>query len=282
MERIRQAALTQDDDKLQCPFMSNLADEVWKCKEAKLPSDAKMGDAATRGVLMEAITAVTLLNAGAELLVMRHPDAIRRVREYIAELGGFALPAKARAKVTPLHREAAAAPRAGAAMSASGVMDSLREGARCKIIQCMDTPAELAPGCAMALIKIIDGDEAAGDELVLMAQTAAAQAAAAQEVADVKKVAVKAEPAAPFQPAKTWSPIEDLTEGYNYSLEEKKDFAGRKVKLIQNSCAEGLAEGKGDWRGKLKGKEEMIHQVKTDLHYWYGEGYGSERRKKPA
>jgi len=134
----------------------------------------------------------------------------------------------------------------------------------------------------MALIKIIDGDEAAGDELVLMAQTAAAQAAAAQEVADVKKVAVKAEPAAPFQPAKTWSPIEDLTEGYNYSLEEKKDFAGRKVKLIQNSCAEGLAEGKGDWRGKLKGKEEMIHQVKTDLHYWYGEGYGSERRKKPA
>ena len=33
---------------------------------------------------------------------------------------------------------------------------------------------------------------------------------------------------------------------------------------------------------KFNDKEEMIQQVKTELHYWYGEGYGSERRKKPA
>ncbi|MCK5423424.1 MAG: acetyl-CoA decarbonylase/synthase complex subunit delta [Deltaproteobacteria bacterium] len=65
MERIRQAALTQNDDKLQCPFISNLADEVWKTKEAKLPTDEKMGDAKARGILMEAITATTLMNAGA-------------------------------------------------------------------------------------------------------------------------------------------------------------------------------------------------------------------------
>ena len=41
MERIRQAALTQNDDKLQCPFMCNFADEVWKTKEAKMPTDRK-------------------------------------------------------------------------------------------------------------------------------------------------------------------------------------------------------------------------------------------------
>jgi acetyl-CoA decarbonylase/synthase complex subunit delta len=282
MERIRQAALTQDDDKLQCPFMSNLADEVWKCKEAKLPSDAKMGDAATRGVLMEAITAVTLLNAGAELLVMRHPEAIRRVREYIAELGGFALPVKARAKAAPVKKETDAAPRTAAGI-ASGVMASLREGARCKIIQCVDTPSELAPGCAMALIKIIEEDEAAGDELVLMAaQTAATATAPVQEAVKVKKGAQKEAPKAAFQPAPTWSPLEDPTAGYSYSLEEKKDFAGRKVKLIQNNYESGQPEGKGDWRAKFKDKDEMIQQVKTELHYWYGEGYGSERRKKPA
>jgi hypothetical protein len=282
MERIRQAALTQDDDKLQSPFLCNLADEVWKCKEAKLPTDAKMGDAATRGVLMEAITAVTLLSAGAALLVMRHPEAIRRVREYVAELGGFAPPARTRAKVVPVKKEAATA-GAAAGMS-SAVMASLREGARCRVIQCVDTPSELAPGCAIALIKIIEDDEAAGDELVLMApQHAAVEAAPLQGAAPAARDAKKqAAPPADFQPAPVWSPIEDPTEGYRYSLEEKKDFAGRPVKLIQNNYETGQAEGKGDWRTKLKDKEEMIQQVKTELHYWYGEGYGSERRKKPA
>ena len=38
MERIRQAALTQNDDKLQYPIISNIAEEVWKTKEAKLPT----------------------------------------------------------------------------------------------------------------------------------------------------------------------------------------------------------------------------------------------------
>ena len=285
MERIRQAALTQDDDKLQCPFMSNLADEVWKCKEAKLPSDAKMGDAATRGVLMEAITAVTLLNAGAELLVMRHPEAISRVREYIAELGGFALPARAKAKVTPLQKEAAPASRpAAAAGTASAVMASLRDGGRCKIMQCVDTPSELAPGYAMALIRIIADDEAAGDDdLVLMsAQAAAPETAPVQEAAGIPGTPSQEAAKPAFQPAPAWSPLEDPTEGYSYSLEEKKDFAGRQVKLIQNNYEAGRAEGKGDWRGTLQDKEELIRQVKTGLHYWYGEGYGSERRKKPA
>ena len=92
MERIRQAALAQDDQRLQCPFLCNLADEVWKCKEAKMPSDDTMGDATERGIIMEAVTAVTLLGAGAGMLVMRHPEAIRQVRSYIAQLGGFEMP----------------------------------------------------------------------------------------------------------------------------------------------------------------------------------------------
>ncbi len=280
MERIRQAALTQDDEKLQCPFLCNLADEVWKCKEAKLPTDDTMGDAAKRGVLIEAITATTLLSAGAGLLVMRHPEAIRKVREYIAELGGFQPPA--RAKAIPIRRAAGVAPQAGEAGTASQVAVSLREGLRCKIIQCMDTPAELAPGCAMALIKILDSEETADDELVLVAQTAATEALISKEGAEAKKAAVEAAQATPFQPVKIWSPLEDPTEGYDYRLEEKNDFAGRKVKLIQENYEPGEAKGKSDWRSKFDDKEAMIHQVKTELHYWYGEGYGSEKRKKPA
>jgi acetyl-CoA decarbonylase/synthase complex subunit delta len=45
-----------------------------------------MGKSATRGIIMEAITAMLLALAGADVLVMRHPEAIRVVREMIADL----------------------------------------------------------------------------------------------------------------------------------------------------------------------------------------------------
>ncbi len=75
MERIRLAALTQQDDKLSCPFIVNLGREVWKAKETRLPTDGMLGDQERRGVLMEAITASALLLAGGELMIMRHPKS---------------------------------------------------------------------------------------------------------------------------------------------------------------------------------------------------------------
>ncbi len=76
MERITLAALTQQDDKLSVPFICNLGREVWKAKECRLPSDDLLGDQERRGVLLEAITASSLLLAGGGLMVMRHPRAI--------------------------------------------------------------------------------------------------------------------------------------------------------------------------------------------------------------
>ncbi len=76
IERVRLAALTQQDEKLQVPFICNLGREVWKAKECRLPSDALMGDQERRAILMEAITASILLLAGGELMVMRHPKAV--------------------------------------------------------------------------------------------------------------------------------------------------------------------------------------------------------------
>ena len=88
MERIRMAALTQQDEKLQLPFICNIGKEVWKSKEAKIPTeeDPTLGDAKKRGILMEAISAMALLLAGADVLIMRHPEAIKLIREMMAEL----------------------------------------------------------------------------------------------------------------------------------------------------------------------------------------------------
>jgi acetyl-CoA decarbonylase/synthase complex subunit delta len=88
MERMRMAALTQQDTKLQFPIICNLAKEVWKTKEAKISEkdDPKMGDAKKRGILLEGMSAMILLLAGADVIIMRHPEAIKLVKEMIAEL----------------------------------------------------------------------------------------------------------------------------------------------------------------------------------------------------
>ena len=87
MERMRMAGLTQEDERLQFPIICNLANEVWKTKEVHLPDgEANMGDAEKRGILMEAISAMVLLLAGGDVLIMRHPEAIKLVQGIIAEL----------------------------------------------------------------------------------------------------------------------------------------------------------------------------------------------------
>jgi acetyl-CoA decarbonylase/synthase complex subunit delta len=88
MERIRMAALSQQDEKLQFPIICNVAKETWKTKEVKIPvaDEPKLGDIKKRGILMEAMSALVLLLAGGDVVIMRHPEAIGLIREMIAEL----------------------------------------------------------------------------------------------------------------------------------------------------------------------------------------------------
>lgn len=88
MERIRIAALTQKDEKLQVPIICNLGREVWKAKEVGLPTDEMMGDQESRGIMMEAITASCMLMAGGEVLIMRHPKAVNMTKALINGLAG--------------------------------------------------------------------------------------------------------------------------------------------------------------------------------------------------
>jgi acetyl-CoA decarbonylase/synthase complex subunit delta len=85
MERLCMAALTQGDEKLQLPMINNMANEIWKCKEAKQTVDEAptLGDPERRGILMEAVTAVIYLLSGANVLIMRHPEAMRLTQAFI-------------------------------------------------------------------------------------------------------------------------------------------------------------------------------------------------------
>ena len=88
IERDRMAALTQEDEKLQHPIVCNIGPEVWKTKEAKLAEadDPKLGDAKRRGILMECITAMSMLVAGADILILRHPESVKLMRKMIGDL----------------------------------------------------------------------------------------------------------------------------------------------------------------------------------------------------
>jgi len=62
--------------------------EAWRAKESKIAEEEAphLGPAEKRGPIWEAITATDLLQSGGDLLVMRHPEAIRIVRKTIERL----------------------------------------------------------------------------------------------------------------------------------------------------------------------------------------------------
>lgn len=84
-ERGRLAGL-RGDKLLAQPVICDVGFEAWRVKEAKGPTFDSVTDQNRPqwGVMWEAATTVDLLQAGAEVLVMRHPDAIAQVKKAIA------------------------------------------------------------------------------------------------------------------------------------------------------------------------------------------------------
>jgi len=87
MERLRMAAL-QGDVMTQQPMMVTPGFEAWKTKEAKVGEGVPetWGDWAERGVHWETLTAIALVESGADIIVLRHPESVKRVKEAIDEL----------------------------------------------------------------------------------------------------------------------------------------------------------------------------------------------------
>jgi len=83
IERIKQAAL-QGDTMLNMPVITFVGEEAWKTKEAKSNNvPAEWGNMTTRAILWESITANSMLVSGANIIIMRHPEAIKYVQNFI-------------------------------------------------------------------------------------------------------------------------------------------------------------------------------------------------------
>jgi acetyl-CoA decarbonylase/synthase complex subunit delta len=76
IEEIKQFALLDRDKMMQMPILADFGGDCWRTKEAKENKE--------QGILWEAITGITFLLAGANLLIMRHPDSLKLVKEMIS------------------------------------------------------------------------------------------------------------------------------------------------------------------------------------------------------
>jgi len=87
MERLRLAAL-QGDSMTQQPMLVDPGAEAWKVKESKVGEGVpeNWGDWQNRALEWEALTASSLVQSGADLLVLRHPDTLKRVKAMIDAL----------------------------------------------------------------------------------------------------------------------------------------------------------------------------------------------------
>lgn len=75
IERVKQIGIIVKDSMTQMPMIANLGGECWKTKQAK--------ESKEQGLLWEGITALSFLLAGANILILRHPEALRLIKETI-------------------------------------------------------------------------------------------------------------------------------------------------------------------------------------------------------
>lgn len=87
MERLRLAALG-GDTMAAMPMFCTAGEETWRQKESRVTEGVppSWGDHLERSLTWEGVTAVMLLNAGAEIIVLRHPNTVTLAKTTIDKL----------------------------------------------------------------------------------------------------------------------------------------------------------------------------------------------------
>jgi len=87
MERLRLAALG-GDKMTAMPMICDVGEETWRQKESKAAGGVpeSWGELTKRAILWEEMTAFSLIHAGADIVVLRHPQTIQKIKDGIAKL----------------------------------------------------------------------------------------------------------------------------------------------------------------------------------------------------
>ena len=88
LERVKAAALSQNDNTLQMPIITPVGTETWGVKEATAPESENpgWGSAEERGIDMEVETAAACLAYGSDAVILKHPTSIQTTARLVAAL----------------------------------------------------------------------------------------------------------------------------------------------------------------------------------------------------
>jgi len=85
IERIKQAAF-DGDEYLNMPIISFVGDEVWKTKETKSSDYSQSwGELEERAIIWEIATSGSIMSAGANIIVVRHPKTLTTLDKLISK-----------------------------------------------------------------------------------------------------------------------------------------------------------------------------------------------------
>ena len=88
MDRIKGAALSQNDNMLQMPIITPVSSETWGVKESVATEEdmPEWGSEDERGINMEVMTAAADLAAGSDAVILRHPQSVKTIAKMIDAL----------------------------------------------------------------------------------------------------------------------------------------------------------------------------------------------------
>ena len=88
LDRVKDAALAQNDAMLQMPIVTPVSAEAWNVKESIVSEEElpEWGSREFRGVSMEICTAASVIAGGAEAVILKHPQSVAAISGMIAGL----------------------------------------------------------------------------------------------------------------------------------------------------------------------------------------------------
>jgi acetyl-CoA decarbonylase/synthase complex subunit delta len=250
MERLRMAALTQGDDKLQLPIINNIGNEVWKCKEAKQPVDEApiLGDPERRAILMESVAAVSYLMSGSDVLILRHPESVRMVRSFI----DLALEGGDAADVVAINKSLADVNIDYASIAPEPDLTIEEEAKK-------PAPAKKAPPVKEAE----PSPPAAAEKPAVKAVPEPAKPAEAEAKAEVKEDAAAEAKAKAEEEAKARAAEEAKAQAEEAAKMKAEEEAKRKAEDETRAKAEADAKAEAETRAKREAEEESVRQKRA-------------------
>lgn len=88
LDRVKAAALSQNDAMLQMPIITPVGDEAWGVKEAVVSEEdfPEWGAREDRGVAMEVSSAASCIAGGSNAVILKHPTSVKTISELVASL----------------------------------------------------------------------------------------------------------------------------------------------------------------------------------------------------